>query len=124
MSLINEYPKDWNPIWKAGPHESPLKYPVFTKEGVKWEGLQPEVYLALGVSYCVFQLLGKEFVVTSLVRDEGKHGEGEAIDLRTYHLSLYEQQEARSRISVALGPRWDVLLEYDPPHLHIERDPD
>lgn len=124
MSLLKKYPIDGNPLWQAALREKPLKFPLFVKDGVNMRELQPEVFPALGVAYGVFQLMGFEFVVTSGWRDDsGAHGDGEAFDLRTYHMPLFYQQEAHKRISVALGDRWDVLLEHDPPHLHVERDP-
>ena len=51
------------------------------------------------------------------------HYSGNALDFRTRDLTSYQVVCLVGRISQALGPDYDVLDEYDPPHLHVEYDP-
>ncbi len=97
------------------------------KSGVKAAGLQPEILLAIVEAREVFRDLGADLIITSLT--EGKHMpgslhyEGLAVDLRTRHLALSDRALAANRLRMNLGPDYDVILETDPPHIHVEFDP-
>jgi hypothetical protein len=51
------------------------------------------------------------------------HYTGNAVDLRTRNLTLSNRRRVASEIAERLGEDYDVVLEDDPPHLHIEYDP-
>ena len=95
------------------------------KKGVKAQGVQPEIVLAIQEAREVYRDLDAELVITSL-RD-GKHMKsslhysGLAVDLRTRHLSSGDRATAAARLRVVLGPEYDVVLESD--HIHVEHDP-
>ena len=96
------------------------------KKGVKAKGLQPEINLAIEEAREVFRDLGVEMVITDLGRRTNRaslHYEGLAVDLRTKHLTKPDRALAANRLRLALGPEYDVVLETDPPHLHVEFDP-
>jgi len=76
----------------------------------------------------VFRKRGYEAIVTS-ARD-GQHMEGsahytgEARDFRTWHVRTNEEKLAIAReLAAELGPAYDVVMEWDPEHLHAEADP-
>jgi len=51
------------------------------------------------------------------------HGSGNAGDYRTYHVPQEIRLTLIPAIKAALGPRYDVLYEDNPGHLHVEYDP-
>ena len=95
------------------------------KPGVRAAGLQPEILLAILEAREVYRALGAELVITSLL--DGKHMKGSlhysglAVDLRTRHLGPGDRGTVTERLTVALGPEYDVVLEND--HIHVEFDP-
>lgn len=75
-----------------------------------------------------FASRGYEALVTSA--REGAHMAGSAHpignarDFRTQHVAtLGEKYEIRDAMRQALGPAFDVIVEWDPEHLHAELDP-
>ena len=52
-----------------------------------------------------------------------EHYCGHALDWRVKHVPEDKWQEIRDQIANNLGPHFDVLLELNPPHIHIEWDP-
>ena len=97
------------------------------KQGVKARGLQPEIALAVAEAREVYREFNAEIVITSLLDGEhmkgSKHYDGQAVDLRVRHLSRSDWSTVASRIRVALGPEYDVVLEAEKLHIHIEFDP-
>ena len=92
---------------------------------VNVSGLSVQILLALMVAAQVYQTYDKPFVITSA--NDGKHGpkskhyRGDAVDIRTRHLSADEEINIAHEIAQSLGKDFDVVLESD--HLHIEYDP-
>lgn len=110
---------------------------IALREGVQLHNLSPQIVLAIVVAdQChTVALEGKEetfgtlpdMVVTSVAdgkhRPGSLHYRGEAVDIRTRHLSRVDANYFAEAVSEALGAEYDVVLERDPPHLHIEYDP-
>ena len=75
----------------------------------------------------VFAAKGFDTWITSGV--EGKHSTGSkhyvghALDWRIKHVPKEFWPEIHREIVGALGGDYDVLLENDPPHIHVEWDP-
>ncbi len=75
----------------------------------------------------VYGQRGYPAIVTSAC--DGKHGEptlhpdGGALDFRTIHVPKEKRPALAEAVSEALGDEFDVVLETDPDHLHIEYDP-
>ena len=96
------------------------------KKGVDESNISREVWFAIGVAFTLLQGEKKNCVVTSL-RD-GKHlptslhYRGQAVDLRTRHLSPTQKSSFHISLYESLNPiGYDVILEKD--HIHIEYDP-
>jgi hypothetical protein len=101
------------------------------------EGLQPEIFFALGVAAAVKRVLfGKDCVVTSLL--DGKHNcgslhpKGFAADLRTNDLTEQERYDWFVALKMRLETMgYDVVWEggvgatpaTTGAHIHIEYDP-
>lgn len=89
-------------------------------------GLCPEIVLASVVADGVFAGRGLECVVTS--GTEGAHKPdsyhyrkpGQAVDLRIRHAPLADWKAIADELRSRLGPTYRVLLELNPPHLHVE----
>lgn len=73
--------------------------------------------------------LTKDMVITS--GNDGrhmpgsKHGTGDALDIRTKHLTRQERLNFIEFLGDRLGPDYDVVLEHlgrPNEHLHVERD--
>jgi hypothetical protein len=98
---------------------------VRLKTGVKMEGVQPEIVLALCVADAVLRSKGFDLVVTSIA--DGKHSanslhySGRAADVRSRDIPVGERHAVREALEFALGQEFDVVLEKD--HYHIELDP-
>ncbi len=100
------------------------------KEGVSIAGVSPELVLGIFIINSVFTRYAKDCILTSVTdgrhREGSKHYSGEAVDIRTKHLTNEEKTEITSEIARALGKDFDVILEgigTDNNHLHIEWDP-
>lgn len=90
-------------------------------------GLCSQMVVAWLVAEFAFQKHGFEATVTS--GSEGQHGrtslhnDGSALDFETKHLPRVLALSVSKDVTERLGPDYDVLLEMDPPHLHIEWQP-
>lgn len=91
------------------------------------EGIAPQAAYAIGIAQLCYHEYGATLVVTS-VRD-GKHGErslhpsGLAFDCRTRNLSPHTVSGIVQDMKFHLDPLgYDVVLEHDPPHIHVEYD--
>lgn len=96
--------------------------------GVQPGGVQPEILLALLIAEPIWKQFGApELWVTSLTDGTHKAGSfhyaGKAVDLRVKNLPVATWEQARASLAAAVGPQYDVLLELDPPHIHVEFDP-
>ena len=91
------------------------------KNGVKVNGIKPEMVLAIMVVNNIIP----GATITSVV--DGKHSRtslhyvGYAIDVRTRDIEPSVQTEYVRQIKVALTDEYDVILESD--HIHIEFQP-
>lgn len=99
---------------------------LFFKPGVTLRGLKAETVLGLVVAEQVFAEYGYDCTVTSGTDShpaESVHGQGYAVDLRTRDMD----DETALAISGSLRNRlpnlYDVVLENNPRHLHLEVDP-
>lgn len=96
------------------------------KPGVRVDGIQPELLIALAVADGVYrEITGAGCTVTS-VRDgshsvRGMHPAGLAADLRTRDVPATERSTIQQHLAAALGDDYDVVLEAD--HIHLEFDP-
>jgi hypothetical protein len=93
------------------------------------------VVLALGLIRDLFVSAGYEMVITSV--NDGHHGEsskhyeGDAVDLRTWHMTPHWRDWVYREAKKRLGPDYDVVIESTPrdnndrwaEHMHIEHDP-
>jgi hypothetical protein len=74
-----------------------------------------------------FALRGRDCVITGGlegVHTKGsEHYVGHALDWRTHHIPATEAEDIRDEVAAALGADFDVLLEENPVHLHVEWDP-
>ena len=95
------------------------------KEGVDVSGIRPEIIVAIMAAFAAYANENKECVITS-VRD-GRHLEtslhyaGQAVDLRTRHLTSEEKANIYKRLREALTRDYDIIMESD--HIHIEYQP-
>lgn len=105
------------------------------KDGVKLDGLSPQILLAIVVADQQRAALGwmaprMETVVTSVNDSQHRvnslHYQGRAVDLRTHDLDDRHKDVWVDYIRRALGKDFDVLLEglgTPNEHLHLEWDP-
>ena len=95
------------------------------KPGVQLWGLHSRLVWALPLMEQIYREFGQDLVITSardgVHKPDSKHYVGEALDLRTFTLSVLQRQEALTRIEADLGDDFDVVLEKN--HLHVELDP-
>ena len=93
------------------------------KRGVKVQGLQPEMLLALMVAQAAFLEKAIQLVITSALDGQhsarSKHKLGYAVDLRTRDMPPGDMAlNLAGKIKSALGNEYFVLLESD--HIHIQ----
>lgn len=98
------------------------------KDGVKLTGMQPQILLALFIADRIWLAAGTELTVTSV--NDSKHMEGSlhytgaAADLRIHDLPEEKWAGLRDALKARLGTGlYDVVLETDPPHIHVEYQP-
>lgn len=95
---------------------------IHIKKGVRLHGIRSALVLAVVIADQVYEKLGHELVVTSVI--DGTHSRtslhyvGAAVDLR---LPGEDGIAARNRIARRLGQDFDVVLESN--HIHIEWQP-
>jgi hypothetical protein len=96
---------------------------MILKEGVRLQGLQPQMVVALLAAYHIWEQHGDLLTVTSCV--DGKHSHtslhyaGCALDFRTRDIK--DQEIKTMALKAALGNDFDVLDEDD--HIHVEYQP-
>jgi hypothetical protein len=99
---------------------------MFLKAGVKVNGIQPEIIMAMLITEQVFKDAGRTLTITSIT--DGKHSRnslhyaGLAFDVRTWNMTVDQKHEIARKIADALGDEFDVVVEDT--HIHIEFDPD
>jgi hypothetical protein len=99
---------------------------VNLKQGVRVQGLRPEILLAAIVADGVYRDLdARDAVITSCVDGShspgSKHYVGAAIDLRIWTLEEAKHKTAVRMLKERLTDDYDVVLEHD--HIHVEYDP-
>ncbi len=94
------------------------------KEGVKINGLKPEMLLGVIIIQSIFQQWKKEFVLTSVTdgthKEGSKHYEGQAVDIRIWDFTSEELESFAKDLRDALGDDFDIVIEKD--HIHAEYD--
>lgn len=105
-----------------------------------WKGMHPSMWMARMEARLLHQeMTGKDLVITSARRPKrpggsSKHGTGEAMDIRVWHLdSAQNQHRFADELGRRLGEDFDVIVEGPaardvryanrPPHIHVEYDP-
>lgn len=90
-------------------------------------GIQPEMSAAFPMIESVFVGMGYEAILTSGTEGEHKigslHPKGLATDWRSRHIREDLKQVVLVRLQKALQKQFQVLLEKNPEHFHIEFDP-
>jgi len=96
------------------------------KDGVIYDGIRPEMMVALGFLTAAYANFGKDLIVTSV--KDGRHSTGSrhysgyAVDVRIHHLIHEERAKLAAFCRAKLDPLgFDTVLEHD--HLHCEWDP-
>ena len=99
---------------------------MIIKEGVKINGLQPQMILAIFIIAGVYEDFGQELVITSATDSiHGKnslHYVGYAIDIRTNFFEKSVIPKVAHAISEKLGEQFDVIVEET--HIHVEYQPE
>ncbi len=97
------------------------------KEGVRLLGMRPEMAYANAAVVEAFRMYGYDCVMTAGVDGKhsraSKHYSGCAADYRTRHVNSIHVQSIADKIKAALPTDFDVIVELNPPHLHLEYDP-
>lgn len=100
------------------------------KDGVKINGVKPEIVLALLVIQPIFRRFGYDMVITEVTGAKHSRGSlhyvGLAADLRSKHLSNEHKNLILIQAQAALGPEFDIILEarnQDNEHYHLEYQP-
>lgn len=95
------------------------------KDGVKTEGIQPQLLDAILICTAVYIHAGQQITVTSICdgvhSKNSLHYKGLAVDLRTRDLKGITANQLAVRLRKALGNEYDVVVEKD--HIHVEYDP-
>lgn len=97
------------------------------KQGVRVQGMSPEIMLAISVAHMVYVSQGNNCIITAV--SDGKHMpgslhyKGRAVDLRLPAMpnTVAHAQMIANQIRMGLTNEYDVILEKD--HIHIEFDP-
>ncbi len=96
------------------------------KEGVRIQGMRPEILFAVIVADGLWKENRQELVVTSVM--EGSHSRGslhyagQAVDLRIKGIdSATPRERLGKELQARLGQDFDVVLESD--HIHVEYQP-
>ncbi len=96
-------------------------------DSVEISQLSNGMLIALMVADRVYAAQGVDAIVTSGHEQSARHSltslhySGNAVDLRTRHLTEYHKRQVAEKIGAHLGRDYDVILE--PDHLHIECQP-
>lgn len=99
------------------------------KVGVKTEGVQPQIWFALGYVARVFKERGLGQLVVTSLRDQHEHkpkslhNTGFGLDFRTRHLSDAQRQELTALLRAVFDPTYGFDTVDEGNHIHIEFDP-
>lgn len=97
------------------------------KDGVSVKGCKGVMFHAAVIAERVFRNYGYAEAIITGGDEDGhktrKHPDGEGLDFRVWHLSRISQQLICDDLKRELGPEYDVVLEDNPPHIHVEYDP-
>jgi len=102
------------------------------KPGVKLTGICPQINTALIVASQVYAELGYPCTVTSANDSQHStaslHYAGSAVDLRTQHMGMTDQEKQRAAQMMRdrLTTDYDIILEEigsDQEHIHVEWQP-
>lgn len=97
------------------------------KDGVSLVGVQWQMFAAAIIVEAVYEHFGYDCIITA--GSDGKHMQGSlhyrglALDFRTMMILDADQPEVAKMVKEKLGESYDVVLEHDPDHLHVEYDP-
>lgn len=97
-------------------------------EGVRINGLSSEMLLGIQIVHGAFSELGAKYCIITSVSD-GEHSvgslhyTGNAVDFRTFNLGGQAREKLERDLRDALGMDFDVVMETNPEHLHIEYQP-
>lgn len=95
------------------------------KEGVRLNGLRPEMLLGIFIVQRAYSRLCTTCVITSITdgahSDASLHYSGCAVDFRTRNVPDTAQLLKMVRAAFGNSPDFDVILEVD--HLHVEYQP-
>jgi hypothetical protein len=100
---------------------------VILKAGVVMNGVQPQIWYAIGMAEAVYLEHGHALVVTCLKeghqdRPHSLHHTGMAVDFRIRDMGIATVALIQQQLKTALAPLgYDVVLESD--HIHVEYDP-
>lgn len=90
-------------------------------------GIRPEMSAAFPIIESVFVAMGYEAILTSGTEGVHKQGslhpKGLATDWRSRHVREDLKQLLLAKLQKALQKQFQVFLEKDPEHFHIEFDP-
>mgnify|MGYP000025779452 CR=1 FL=1 len=120
FSLLSEEKKDARGVRRM---ETVAGAYVPVKEGVNVSELDPVLGEAIDAARSTGALTP---VITSALRpyDDGSlHAERLALDFRSRHLTSFEAQKVGEKMQERLGDDWDVVVEFNPRHIHVEYDP-
>jgi uncharacterized protein YcbK (DUF882 family) len=98
---------------------------TYCKEGVRIQGIQPEMCFGLTIVSSNYHAMGYDCVITSA--NDGEHSEkslhwaGAALDFRIKHMAEEDRWKLAHILQEALPDDFDVVLESD--HIHIEYQP-
>lgn len=96
------------------------------KKGVKREGVQYQIWYAIGVAEMIFRANGQKLVITSLTDGthmvNSCHAKGLAMDIRTKGVPSDMLMTLFNALKRTLDPLgYDTIVEKD--HIHSEFDP-
>jgi hypothetical protein len=100
------------------------------KPGVKLSGIRPEILVAIQVADELWREYCPDGVTITSVMDghdhkpKSLHRKGLAVDLRiVMDIHPDDWRQVAKRLQERLGEEYDVVLETNPPHIHVEHDP-
>jgi hypothetical protein len=95
------------------------------KEGVEYRNFTPEMRSAVNKITRQFKdelELDPTLVSGQEGHEEGYHPGGNGADFRLRDVPPSRWEAVTDSVRSILGPEYDVVLEKDPPHIHVERD--